>query len=41
LGDGLILNDPQNIYDQAEFFAGYFQMEQFGEGWISAAAPVS
>ena len=36
LGDGVVLNDPQNIYDQAEFFAGYSQMERFGEGWTRA-----
>ena len=30
------MSDPQNIYDEAEFFAGYSQMERFGEGWTRA-----
>jgi len=28
--------EPQNIYDQPEFFAGYSQMERFGHGWSKA-----
>jgi len=32
----LPLSDPQNIYDRPEFFAGYSQMERFGEGWTRA-----
>lgn len=27
---------PQNIYDQPNFFAGYSQMERFGSGWSKA-----
>ena len=30
------MTDPQNIYDQPEFFAGYSQMERFGAGWTRA-----
>ena len=30
------MSEPQNIYDQPEFFAGYSQMERFGEGWTRA-----
>jgi SAM-dependent methyltransferase len=30
------VSDPQNIYDQPEFFAGYSQMERFGGGWTRA-----
>jgi 2-polyprenyl-3-methyl-5-hydroxy-6-metoxy-1,4-benzoquinol methylase len=30
------LTDPQNIYDQPDFFAGYSQMERFDEGWTRA-----
>src|SRR5438477_4433775 len=28
--------DPQNIYDDAEFFAGYSGLERFGAGWERA-----
>jgi SAM-dependent methyltransferase len=27
---------PQNVYDDAEFFAGYSSMERFGPGWRKA-----
>ncbi|MCC7372839.1 MAG: methyltransferase domain-containing protein [Chloroflexi bacterium] len=27
---------PQNIYDDARFFAGYARLERFGEGWTGA-----
>jgi len=30
------LTEPQNIYDQPEFFAGYSSMERFGDGWSKA-----
>ena len=30
------MSDPQNIYDQPQFFAGYSQMERFGAGWTRA-----
>jgi SAM-dependent methyltransferase len=30
------LSDPQNVYDNPEFFAGYSQMERFGAGWTRA-----
>src|SRR2546430_1333228 len=30
------MSDPQNIYDQPQFFAGYSQLERFGEGWTGA-----
>jgi 2-polyprenyl-3-methyl-5-hydroxy-6-metoxy-1,4-benzoquinol methylase len=29
--------DPQNIYDDAAFFAGYSTLERFGAGWTRAA----
>jgi len=29
--------DPQNVYDDPEFFAGYSTMERFGDGWVHAA----
>ena len=28
--------DPQNIYDDPRFFAGYAQLERFGSGWTKA-----
>ena len=28
--------DPQNIYDDARFFAGYSSLERFGTGWQQA-----
>ncbi|MGH2584917.1 MAG: class I SAM-dependent methyltransferase [Dehalococcoidia bacterium] len=28
--------DPQNIYDDPNFFAGYVQLERFGSGWTKA-----
>jgi SAM-dependent methyltransferase len=28
--------DPQNIYDDARFFAGYSSLERFGPGWQQA-----
>src|SRR5207248_10754489 len=28
--------DPQNIYDDPRFFAGYSQLERFGAGWTKA-----
>src|SRR5205085_9296388 len=28
--------DPQNIYDDPGFFAGYSTLERFGEGWERA-----
>jgi len=28
--------DPQNIYDDPRFFAGYSQLERFGTGWTKA-----
>ena len=28
--------DPQNIYDDARFFAGYSSLERFGAGWQQA-----
>src|SRR5690349_6649604 len=28
--------EPQNIYDSPDFFAGYSQMERFGSGWSKA-----
>lgn len=28
--------DPQNIYDDPEFFAGYSRLARFGEGWTDA-----
>jgi SAM-dependent methyltransferase len=28
--------DPQNIYDDPEFFAGYSRLERFGAGWTRA-----
>ena len=30
------MSDPQNIYDQPGFFAGYSRMERFGQGWTRA-----
>jgi ubiquinone/menaquinone biosynthesis C-methylase UbiE len=30
------VTEPQNIYDQPQFFAGYSQMERFGAGWTRA-----
>jgi SAM-dependent methyltransferase len=30
------VSDPQNIYDDARFFAGYSQLERFGAGWQRA-----
>jgi SAM-dependent methyltransferase len=30
------LSDPQNVYDNPEFLAGYSQMERFGAGWNRA-----
>src|SRR5688500_12245565 len=27
---------PQNVYDDPEFFAGYSQLERFGEKWGAA-----
>lgn len=30
------LNDPQNVYDNSEFFAGYSQMDRFGDAWTRA-----
>src|SRR5262245_65052561 len=29
--------DPQNIYDDPRFFAGYSALERFGAGWEGAA----
>jgi SAM-dependent methyltransferase len=29
-------DDPQNVYDDAEFFAGYSRLERFGEEWGAA-----
>ena len=29
--------DPQNIYDDPGFFAGYSTLERFGAGWERAA----
>src|SRR5438874_3699041 len=28
--------DPQNVYDDPRFFAGYSQLERFGAGWTKA-----
>src|SRR5215470_9452705 len=30
-------HDPQNIYDDPDFFAGYSTLERFGAGWERAA----
>jgi SAM-dependent methyltransferase len=30
------LSEHQNIYDEPAFFAGYSQMERFGDGWTRA-----
>jgi 2-polyprenyl-3-methyl-5-hydroxy-6-metoxy-1,4-benzoquinol methylase len=30
------VTDPQNIYDDARFFAGYSSLERFGAGWQQA-----
>jgi ubiquinone/menaquinone biosynthesis C-methylase UbiE len=30
------VSEPQNIYDDAQFFAGYSQLERFGAGWQRA-----
>jgi SAM-dependent methyltransferase len=30
------LNEPQNIYDEPDFFAGYSTLERFGAGWTRA-----
>jgi SAM-dependent methyltransferase len=33
---GRLAMDPQNIYDDPDFFAGYSRMERFGAGWSQA-----
>lgn len=33
---GVGANNPQNIYDDAGFFAGYSSLERFGAGWERA-----
>jgi len=35
--DALMPNEPQNIYDDPGFFAGYSTLERFGAGWERAA----
>ena len=30
------MNEPQNIYDDPRFFAGYSTLERFGAGWTGA-----
>jgi SAM-dependent methyltransferase len=31
-----VSTEPQNIYDDPSFFAGYSQLERFGSGWSTA-----
>ena len=30
------MSEPQNVYDDPEFFAGYSTLERFGDGWTRA-----